>query len=167
MSNQRARRVPSFQGNDRLKFTAEEQQAIRDAERASGYQSRPRNVAGPRARPRHRLALAIILTLGFLFLPGLIVSVLNSIRSQESVAEREMQVNDAVQPQSRTILNNSTVEFQNESASEASRDIASPETIPLAGPFHEQGQPNQPPRPSGTISGLPVDEGGRIIFVNE
>lgn len=67
MSNQRTRQIPSFQGNDRLKFTPEEQQAIRNAERASGHQSRTHNVQ-PSARPRHGLAFTIILALlGILF----------------------------------------------------------------------------------------------------
>src|SRR6266436_4342375 len=116
MSNQRARRVPSFQGNNRLKFTAEEQRAIRDAERISGNRSRTHAVVGPPARPRHRLALAIIITLGFLFLPGLIVSVLNSIRSPEPASERGMPVNERVQPQtqSQSISNDDTATFQNQ-----------------------------------------------------
>jgi hypothetical protein len=67
MSNQRVGRTPSFQGNDRLKFTPEEQQAIRNAERASGHRSRT-HVVGPPARPRHGLAFTIILALlGIIF----------------------------------------------------------------------------------------------------
>src|ERR1700682_5718354 len=130
MSDQREHRIPSVQGNDRLKFTAEEQQAIRVAERAVGYRSQPRIVVGTPAHPPRRLALAIILALGFSFLPVLIVSVLNSTGSRDPATERKMQVNEGVQPQkqSQTIPNNTTVGFQNhESVSEVSPGIVPPE----------------------------------------
>jgi hypothetical protein len=167
MNNQRARRTPKFRGNDRLKFTAEEQAAIRDAERASGYRSRTHSDAGSRARPRHRLALAIIATLGFLFLPGLIGSVLTSIRPQAPSAERETQVVEGVRPQARVVPNNSTFRFQNhESVTHVSFGTVPPQDIPPAELIHDQKHRSLLTG-AATATARQVDENGKVLFVNE
>jgi hypothetical protein len=75
MRNQRARPVPTFQGNDRLKFTEAEQHAIRVAERALGHRSQPRTVAGPPVPPRHSLGRAIGWAIFLLLLAELLVLV--------------------------------------------------------------------------------------------
>lgn len=66
---QRVPRVPSFEGDERLKFTDEEQQAIRAAERAFAYGSQRRQVlAEDRTHAGNSLLLAIILALGSMLL---------------------------------------------------------------------------------------------------
>jgi hypothetical protein len=89
-SRQRTSGVPSFAGNDRLKFTVEEQQAIRAAEEALGYGAPPRKVVGDRRRSRHPLLRLALLILELYVLSEFIVCVLDSVRSQEPAAETQV-----------------------------------------------------------------------------
>jgi cytoskeletal protein RodZ len=180
-SRRRTSRVPSFHGNDRLKFTAEEQQAIRAAEWAYGYRPqhhvarRPQPHIGvrPPGRPRrrHRSALVIIAIVVFWILRALAISIVQAVHSEEEARKNEAQVIEEVQPQSqsRAVSNSNTVISQNRrDSAEVPRDQAPSEPIPQRQYLgNEQGQPNQLPRPSGVLSPLPVDEGGRVIFMNE
>ena len=173
-SGQRTPRVPSFHGNDRLKFTAEEQQAIHAAEKEYGYRPQHHIAARPPGRPRHRhgLAFTILAIVVFWILRALALSVLEAVHLEEEARESEAHVTEEVQPQtqSRAVPNSNTVIFQNQRGSaEVPRGPVPSEPIPQREYLgHEQVQPRQPlpPGSQATLSHV-VDRDGRISFVND
>jgi len=160
-------RVPNFEANDRLKFTAEERQAIQAAERAFGYRPQSGNVVRP--RPRRGLAFAIASALAYFLLSTFVAAFLHSFPSPKSPRESGAPMAETIQreAQSQAIPNDMVVRFADkDSKSDASPDIVPPETSPRSESFYEQEHPRQLPRTSTALSHF-VDERGRVIFVNE
>jgi hypothetical protein len=107
-------RVPNFKANNRLKFTAEEQQAILAAERGFGCQPQSNIVA--RSNPQPGLALAIALALAYFLFLTLVGAVVHSFVPPESRRQGEAPTAELIQrgARSQTIPNGAIVVFPNQ-----------------------------------------------------
>jgi hypothetical protein len=113
------RRVPNFEGNERLKFTVEEQYAIKTAEQAIGYRSKPRALGDPPRRPSG-LGRVIALAVAFLILRAVLVASLGGIRVQAPANGTVTQPAEQLQPetQSRSVPNGKYVAFSEQEIDE-------------------------------------------------
>jgi hypothetical protein len=150
----RVPRIPTFEADDRLKFTPEEQRAIQTAERASGYRVQQGSVIRP--RPRRGLAFAIALALAYFLLSEFVVAVLHSFLSPESPHGNGAPVAETIQrePRSQQIPDSGALEFQNQASVSQL-----PETMPPPTSEHSADDPAGAPgqiAPAGPSGGLPT-----------
>jgi hypothetical protein len=152
----RVPRVPNFEANDRLKFTAEEQEAIQAAERAFGY--RPQSNMVVRPRPNRGLAFAIVTALAYFLFSSLVAAFFHSFLPPESPRESPMVEAIQREPQSQEISDSGTFKFENEATIDQSPEVTS-HLIPEPSaddPAGAQGQIT----PAGPSSDLPTQVTG-------
>jgi len=121
----RVLRAPTFEANDRLKFTAEEQRVIQTAERAFGY--RPHPSVAVRRRSGPGLALAIAFGLAYLLFSTFVVVVLHSFLSPDSPRENQAPMAEVIQrePPAQAIPSGSIFTFQNQASINQTSEVMS------------------------------------------
>lgn len=141
-------KVPKFEANDRLKFTADQQRAIQAAER--GFGSRPDLAVRPPSSPG--LGLALACALAYLLFLTLVVA---ALRPPESPREREAPMAEAIQRQAIAQTISSTLIFPSEEGSiNQLPQVETPITSELNA-FDPVGAPGQITL-AGSASGLPT-----------